>query len=390
MLVRRLIDYTKKTIRQADLILLVLCLAATAFGTLVIASATNAQGGTRYVAVQIVAALLGVGIFFIVSAVDIDFITEHRNWLVAINCFMLLLLFPFGVTPAGSDNRSWLELPFMPVQIQPAEICKIFFVPILASVMATYQNNPSRPKAVMHLVFHTGLIVGLNMIISKDLGVSLIFVSVFLGMAFAGGVSLLWFAATAGGIAALAPIMWSFLEDYQKRRILIVFDSSIDPNGINERYHTVRSLKSLMGGGMTGQGLFNGTRTQIPGALPAQHTDYIFSAIGEELGFIGCLITVLLIAAIIARCIWVGTRSSDYKRRLICFGVSAALMFQLCINVGMCIGVAPVIGLTLPFISYGGSSLISLYAMVGLVAGVFARPSPTSQERYIRPPYKRL
>ena len=113
-------------------------------------------------------------------------------------------------------------------------------------------------------------------------------------------------------------------------------------------------------------------------------------AIGEALGFIGCLITVLLIAAIIARCIWVGTRSSDYKRRLICFGVSAALMFQLCINVGMCIGIVPVIGLTLPFISYGGSSLISLYAMVGLVAGVFARPSPTSQERYIRPPYKRL
>ena len=382
----RLFGYIKDTVRKADLVLLLLCLVATAFGCLVISSATNAEGSLRYVLVQILAATLGVFLFFIVSSVDADFFSEHRSWLVAFNCFLLLLLIPFG-TDNGTGNKSWLDIPLLPVQIQPAEICKIAFVLVLASVMASHQNKPSSFRSVMHLALHVVLILALNMVLSKDLGVTLIFFFIFLGMAFAGGVSLLWFAVGIGGFAALAPILWNFLDDYQQRRILILFDDSIDPLGINERYHTVRSIKSLTGGGLTGQGLFQGNRTQALGALYAQHTDYIFSAIGEELGYIGCVVTVLLLVMIILRCIWVGMRSTDYMRRLICFGVASALIFQVISNVGMCIGITPVIGLTLPFISYGGSSLVSLYAMVGLVSGVFARPAPASHERYIRPPY---
>ena len=136
---------------------------------------------------------------------------------------------------------------------------------------------------------------------------------------------------------------------------------------------------------MTGQGLFNGHRTQN-GMLEGQTTDFIFSAIGEELGFVGCIAVLALLGLIIARCIFVGVRSQDYTRRLICFGSAAALIFQTIINVGMCTGVGPVIGLTLPFISYGATSIVSLYAMLGLVSGVYARPAPTSHELYIRPP----
>lgn len=382
----RLFSYIKDTIRRADLVLLLLCLIATTFGCLVISSATNAQGSMSYVPVQILAALLGVFLFFIVSSIDADFFSEHRSWLVAFNCFLLLLLIPFG-TDNNTGNKSWLDIPLMPVQIQPAEICKIAFVLVLSSVMASHQNKPSGFRSVLHLGFHVILILGLNMVLSKDLGVTLIFFFIFLGMAFAGGISLLWFAAGIGVFAAAAPILWQFLDGYQQRRILILFDSSIDPLGINERYHTVRSIKSLTGGGLTGQGLFQGNRTQALGALYAQHTDYIFSAIGEELGYIGCAVTIFLLVLIVLRCIWVGMRSTDYMRRLICFGVASALIFQICSNVGMCIGLTPVIGLTLPFISYGGSSLVSLYAMVGLVSGVFARPAPASHERYIRPPY---
>ncbi len=382
----RLVSYIKDTVRKADLILLLLCLVATAFGCLVIASTTNPEGSIRYVIVQIGAALIGVFLFFIVSSVDSDFFSEHRTWLVAFNCFLLLLLIPFG-TDNDTGNKSWLDIPLMPVQIQPAEICKIAFVLVLASVMASHQNRPSSFRSVMHLGLHVGLIVGLNMVLSRDLGVSLIFIFIFLGMAFAGGISLIWFAVGLGGIVAVAPFLWNVLQPYQQRRIQILWDESIDPEGINERYHTLRSIRSLTGGGMTGQGLFQGNRTQTLGALYAQHTDYIFSAIGEELGYIGCIVTVLLLVAIIARCIWVGMRSTDYMRRLICFGVSSALIFQVISNVGMCIGVTPVIGLTLPFISYGGSSMVSLYAMIGLVSGVYAKPAPTSHERYIRPPY---
>lgn len=382
----RLAGYIKDTVRKADLILLLLCLVATTFGCLVIASATNAEGSLRYVVVQIGAALIGVFLFFIVSSVDSDFFSEHRTWLVVFNCFLLFLIIPFG-TDNGTGNKSWLDIPLMPVQIQPAEICKIGFVLVAASVMASHQNRPSSFKSVMHLVLHTGLIVGLNMALSRDLGVSLIFVFIFIGMAFAGGISLIWFGVAAGLLVVAAPVLWPFLEPYQQRRIQIIWDASIDPEGIDERYHTLRSIRSLSGGGMTGQGLFQGNRTQALGALYAQHTDYIFSAIGEELGYLGCIFTVILLALIIARCIWVGMHSTDYMRRLICFGVSSSLIFQVVINVGMCIGLIPVIGLTLPFISYGGSSLVSLYAMVGLVSAVHAKPAPTSHERYIRPPY---
>ena len=381
----RLAEHIKTTIRKADLVLLLLCLVATAFGCLIISSAIH-DNPVRYVLVQAGAAMIGVFLFFIVSSIDSDFLSEHRGVLIAFNCFLLLLIIPFG-TDNDTGNKSWLDFPFLPVQIQPAEICKIAFVLVIASVMASHQNRPSSVRSVLHLAFHLMLIVGLNMVVSRDLGVSLIFVFIFVGMAFAGGISLIWFAVGIGLTAVATPFLWNFVfEEYQKNRIRIIWDETIDPMGINERYHTRLSLRSLTGGGLTGQGLFQGTRTQTPGALYAQHTDYIFSAIGEELGYIGCIITVLLLVAIIARIIWVGTRSNNYLRRMICFGVASALIFQVSVNVGMCIGVVPVIGLTLPFVSYGGSSLVSLYAMVGLVSGVFANPSPGSHERYIRPP----
>ena len=193
--------------------------------------------------------------------------------------------------------------------------------------------------------------------------------------------------AMGGGIAVLLPFIYNYvMDDYQRLRIQVLFDPSLDPLGTGARYHTMNSLRSLTGGGVFGQGLFQGHRTNTFGALYAQHTDYIFSAIGEELGYAGCFLVIGALVCIIARCIWVGNRSQDYMRRLICYGVAAAMIFQIIVNTGMCMGVMPVIGLTLPFISYGGSSLVSLYAMMGLVSGVYARPAPASHERYIRPP----
>ncbi|MBP3587455.1 MAG: FtsW/RodA/SpoVE family cell cycle protein [Clostridia bacterium] len=372
--------------RKGDLVLLIMCLALNLFGLLMIASTTNPMGPLRYVIVQSVASLLGVLMYLLVSAVDTEFFSEHRYWLVVFNCFLLLLLIPFG-TDMGSGNKSWLDFPILPVNIQPAEICKITFILIMASVMASYQNRISSVRSVLTMVLHLGLLAGMNMALSSDLGVTLIFVFIFVGMAFAGGVSAVWFLAAIGGIASLFPILWNFLDNYQKLRIEILFNPDLDPLGTGARYHTVRALRSLTGGGMTGQGLFQGHRTQTEGALFAQHTDYIFAAIGEELGFVGCALVTLALFAIVARVIWVGTRSPDYMRRLVCFGAASSLIFQIFSNIGMCIGITPVIGLTLPFVSYGGSSIVTLYTMLGLVSGVYARPSTTSQERYVQAPY---
>ena len=370
--------------KKGDWVLLLLCLITSAFGIIVVASATSADkfgGNFRHIAVQLGATVIGVMMYAIVSSVDVETLSEYRFLMVTFNTFLLLMLIPFG-TDNDTGNRSWIETPI--INIQPAEICKITYIIIAASVMAAHQNRISHPISVMHMVMHLGMLVGLNMIISKDAGVSLIFVFIFIGMAFAGGVHLGWFAFAGGGIAVAFPILWQFLGTHQKNRILILFDETIDPQGINERYHYKINLQSLTGGGLTGQGLFEGTRTQ-GGNLFAQHTDYVFSSIGEELGFFGCVLVMILELAIIARCIYVGIRCQDYMRRLICFGAASALIFQLLINIGMCIGVMPVIGLTLPLISYGGSSIVTIYGMLGLVSGAYARPQSMSHERYIQP-----
>lgn len=382
---RRYLQEVKSFFHKGDMILLFLCLLTSAFGCMMIASATNPVGYTRFVIVQIAAVALGVVFYMLMSSLDLEFLSEHRTALVVFNTLFLLMLIPFG-TDNGSGNRSWLDFPFLPVDIQPAEICKITYILITASVMAAYQNRISAVRSVLHIAFHLIFLVGLNIVLSGDAGVSLIFVFIFIGMAFAGGVGLIWFLLGAGFLVVAAPIAWTqFMADYQKERILILFDPTIDPQGLDARWHSKQSLLSLTGGGLTGQGLFNGNRTQTD-SLFAQHTDYIFSAIGEELGFVGCTIAILLLLAIIARCIYVGIRSQDYMRRMVCFGAASAMIFQVCSNIGMCLGVTPVIGLTLPLISYGGSSTVSLYAMLGLVSGVFARPAPDSHERYIRPP----
>lgn len=384
MLIRSALRWLWNTIRKGDWILLLACVVASAFGCLVISSATAHTESSRYLIVQIGAIGLGVISYLLVSAIDLDWVAEHRWAMVIFNTLLLLLLIPFG-TDFKSGNRSWLLFPFLPFSIQPAEICKITFVLIMASVMASYQQKISSAKSVFTMGFHTGLLVGTNLLISKDAGVSLIFVFIFAGMAIAGGISIWLILLGLLLIGVAAPLLWFFyMQPHQKNRILVLFDPSIDPQGIGPRYHTKRSLLSLTGGGLTGQGPFQGNRTQI-GALPAQHTDYIFSVIGEEMGFIGCVGVLALLGFIIFRIIQVGARSQNYLRRMVCFGSAMALIFQVCSNVGMCIGVTPVIGLTLPFISYGGSSMLSLYAMLGLVSGVHARPAPKKHELYIRP-----
>ena len=383
---RRFFQELKDFPKKCDWVLLLLCLVTAAFGLVVIASATSAakfEGNARYIIIQMASIILGVLAFAVVSSIDIEFMSENRAWLVAFNCFLLLLLIPFG-TDNNTGNKSWLDIPGVPVMIQPAEMCKITYVIIMASVMNSHKNSLSGLPSIIHMATHLGILVGLNMVLSKDAGVSLIFVFIFIGMAFAGGVHWGWFAVAIGGIAAAFPIIFPLLGEHQQQRIMILIDPTFDAAGIGARYHYKINLLSLTGGGLTGQGLFNGIRTQ-GGNLFAQHTDYIFSSIGEELGFFGCVAIMLLEFAIIARCIYVGIRTPDYMRRLICFGAASALIFQVVINIGMCIGTMPVIGLTLPFVSYGGSSIVTIYAMLGLVSGSYARPQSMSHERYIQP-----
>ena len=203
----------KNFFRKGDMVLLTLCLVTSAFSTLIMASVTNAAkfgGSTRYIIIHIVAVLLGVGLYAIVSCIDAEFFQEHRSWFIAANILLLAMLIPFG-TDNGTGNRSWLDFPFLPINIQPAEICKIFYILIMASVMSSHQNRLSSIPSVAHMVIHLGLIVGLNMLISRDAGVSLIFAAIFLGMVFAGGVKWYWFALGGGALAVAGPLFWTHI-----------------------------------------------------------------------------------------------------------------------------------------------------------------------------------
>lgn len=381
-----MLNAIKKFFYRTDWVLLGLCLAASIFGIVMIASASNYHGASTYVSKQIIALVIGLILFVVLSFLDIEILAEHQTLLVIFSSVFLAMLYPFGVE-GDTGNRSWMSIPGMPFMIQPAEYCKIIYIIVCARIMTIYQEHINSLPCVLRLGFVSAVFMGLIVVISKDAGVALIYVFTLIIMALAGGFSFIWFAAAGAGLAVIVPILWnsSLVREDQKNRVMVLFDESIDPLGTTVRYQASRSINAISGGGLTGQGLFQGTQIQS-GNVPAQHTDFIFAAIGEELGYAGCALCIGLLVAIILRILYVGAHSQSYFYRQVCVGIAGTLMFQIIINIGMCLGVAPVIGLTLPFFSYGGSSMMSLFIAMGVISSVRMHPSPDSQQRYLRLP----
>ena len=373
---RMISDFVKK----ADMVLLLLCIVTTIFGIVAISSATAAIGNSRYVTVQTAALILGVLIYIILTLIDVDIIAERRE-LLLVFCILFIGVLYFWGKDNGSGNKSWLSVPFIGIDVQPAEICKIFFIVILSKIMSINQNSLSSPLDVGKTAFLTVFFFGFIVYLSSDVGVALTYIFIFIVMAFVGGVSIIWFLIGLGVLGAAFPVVWGLLKPYQKNRVLVLFDPSLDPDTY---WQTERSLRYIQNGGIAGQGLYEGSMVKGQ-AMGAQHTDFIFSAIAEELGMLGCIIVLLLLTAIVLRCIYVGVKSGNYMNRMICVGIAGMLLFQIIINVGMCLGVLPVIGLTLPFVSYGGSSIVTMFLSMGVVSGIHMRPAPDGTARYIRP-----
>ncbi len=375
--------WVKDFFTKADIVLMLLCIVATIFGIVCISSATASVGNTRFVSIQTAALILGVVMYIFLTFIDVDIIAERRELLLIFCVLFIGILYFFGVE-GETGNKSWLDIPLLPINIQPAEICKIFFIIILAKTMSVSQNKLSNPLNVAKMALLTGFFFAFIVVVSSDAGVALIYVFIFITMAFVGGVNMVWFLAGIAVIAIAAPIIIPNLPTYQYERIMMFFDPSIDPTGQNVRWQTNLSLRYIQNGGISGQGLYNGTMVKA-NTMAAQHTDFIFSSIAEELGMLGCIIVLLLLTAIVVRCIYVGVKSGNYMNRIICIGIAGMLLFQIIINVGMCVGLFPVIGLTLPFISYGGSSIVTMFMAMGIVSGIHMRPAPDSNAKYIRP-----
>ena len=378
-------------VRQSDLVLLALCTVSTLYGMVLIASATHFRGTLKYVAIQGFGLLIGVLLYFFFSAVDVGELSKKWKWLLIFNFgFILLLRTPFGLTRNG--NRAWLGvndigkslgvgfLESFPITVQPAEIVKITFILLLARQLALLQEKRDlRSFAnVIQPTAHAGAMFVFYYILSKDAGSGLVYLFVFLCMAFAAGFALRWIFLGVGGAVGAFLAAWNLglLRGDWYDRIKVILDHSYQPD--KKGFQQTRGMLALGSGKLTGQGLFHGTQTQSPAkwSLPERQTDFIFCVCGEELGFIGCLLVIVLLLAIIVRCLIVAREAPTRMESLVCVGMAGMLIFQTIANIGMCLFLMPVIGLTLPFFSYGGSSIVTLFGAMGVVSGIKKRSRP--------------
>lgn len=380
--IKKMLPFLKEFLRRADMLLFALCLTCSFFGLVIISSATatSKEGSAHYILIQTVAILIGIALYVVLTVLDLDVIADKWPILAGISLVLLLALIPFGVDD-GTGNKSWIR--FLGVGIQPSEIVKVIFTVLMAKHISYLKEYRSLNHvfSVAQLAVHFFLPFALIVIISGDLGSALIFFFLFVVMLFAAGLKFYWFVLGATAMAGIIPLAWqSLLKDYQKARILAPYTTNVVDYD-NVIWQAKQSKLALASGQLTGTGLFNGPQTQSQ-AVPEQQTDFIFAVIGEELGMIGCCVVIALLLAIIIRCVKVGLRSKNSMSCLVCLGVASIFLFQTFINIGMCMGLTPVIGLTLPFFSYGGSSMFSLFAAAGLVSGVKFRPKPERFHRY--------
>ncbi len=382
---KKLLPLLRDFVRRADMFLFTMSVICAVYGIIVIASATQsyANGSAQYVIVQTLALGLGVLLFIAMTVIDVDIFAQHWAWLYGLSAALLISLIFFGAQ-SDTGNNGWLR--FFGIGIQPTEIVKIAFIIVMAkqlSYLKEYKNLNS-VTSIAQIIVHFVLMFGLILVTAQDLGSALVYFFIFAVMLFVAGVRIYWFIIGLAALAGMVPILWTyFLEDYQKDRILAPYDSSIDPDNTGINWQQNQSKIALASGQLTGTGLGEGTQSQST-AIPGKHTDFIFAVVGEELGMIGACLVLLLLMIIVIRCIQVGLRSGNTMSMLVCFGVAATVVFQTFENVSMCIGIAPVIGITLPFFSYGGSSLFSMFAAMGLVSGIKYRPKPTRASLYGR------
>ena len=377
--IRKFKPYIKEFFKRADIFLLCICIISSIFGITMIEKAVTGmyEGGwdmsepSKYLTVQIASMLIGIVAFVLLTVIDVDLIAQQWKLLMMLDLVLLVALVLLGEDD-GTGNRSWIR--FAGIGIQPSEVIKVIYV-IVAAKQMTYlkeYRDINSFISVVQMAAHFLLIFGAIVVVSSDLGSASILLGIFLIMFFVIGARLYWFAAGGAAVAAAIPLLWNyFLKDYQKQRLIAPYDPSIDPDGWGITWQTTQSKLTLASGRLTGV-----EEGHSPSIFTGKHTDFIFSCVGENLGMIGCIAVILLLMIIIIHCVRIGIKSGRTFDMLVCIGVAAAVTFQTFINIGMNIGITPVIGITLPFFSYGGSSMVTMFGAMGLVSGVKYKLKP--------------
>lgn len=363
---RRIMAAFADFIRETDKIMLGLCIFASCYGCIAVFSATHYMESYRPVVVQAVCMAAGIVAAAVVSAFDYErFI---KRWYVAavVGVLPVILTFFIGFAPEGTDDKAWLDLGF--TTFQPAELLKICFIITFSAHLSYIKTNINKLKYLLPVCLHGAFPVVLIHLQGDD-GTALVFAVMVLFMMWAAGVSWKYFLLAFCAAALSSPIVYFFvMNDDQRARIQNIFDIDADIMGVG--FQQWRGRMALANGRLYGQGFLKGDLTQA-GLVPEGHNDFIFVSIGEEFGMLGCLAVILLLMAICLRCIRVARICNKGSGKLICVGMFSMIFAQLVINIGMCVSVLPVIGVTLPFFSAGGTSLACLFLGVGLALSVY-------------------
>ena len=363
-----IISQIKTHIGLVDVPFLCFAILLSVVGLLAVNSSTLSFETSKFVIIQTFGMMLGIFCALILSVIDYRSYASKYTYVIGLNVLLLLLTFIFGSSVTEGTNSNWIDLGF--IKIQPSEFAKLFFIYSFAVHLSYVRDRMHKFWTVFSLAVHAGIIFAL-VLLQKDLGSLTIFLVIFICMCFAAGISVWYYIAGASALVCVSPFIWTHLNEYQKNRIMLCFDPSIDPYGTGIRYQQLRSQTAIGNGGIFGTGYTQGSVTQgVSDHLPAKHTDMIFSTLCEEWGIIGAVLLLTITTLLIFRAFKIGLTCGNTTGRYICVGVASMLMIQVIENVGMCLGIMPVIGITYPFLSYGGSSILSCFLAVGMVLSV--------------------
>ncbi len=308
---------------------------------------------------------IGLTIFFVVASVDYHWLRTLAAPIYAVVLALLALTMLVGTNLFGAQ----MSVTVAGLDFQLSEVSKVLMIAVLASYLVGRRERIGRLATI--LVAAAIMAVPTVLVFRQpDLGTALVFVAILVGMLFMSGASLGWMALFAGGVIAAAPVAVSLLRDYQRERLFCFLDPYADAQGAC--YQLVQALNAVGSGGWIGKGLTVGGESQR-GYIPVQSTDFIFTVIAEDLGFIGGVVMLALFGLLVWRILLIGWQSQDSFGMMIAVGLASMILFQLLVNVGMVIGIMPVTGIPLPFVTYGGSSLISLLFGMGILQSVRMR-----------------
>ncbi|TQI65970.1 FtsW/RodA/SpoVE family cell cycle protein [Clostridium sp. KNHs216] len=358
-------------LKRADKLYWTVMILISAYSLLLLKTVPNSDSGKSYFTVQLVAIVIGYVGAILFTLIDYREIASYW-YIVAGFCLFLIIytqIFGIAVKSSGGINaKAWIQLPG--TTFQPSELVKIGFIITFSKHVSELKERDllkSFPQVIL-LALHAMIPIVLVHFQGDD-GTAVIFFCMFLAMAFGAGVQLRYFGAVLAAIAVAFPIAWEYLlQDYQKDRFTIFRHPETDP--LDKGLQQIQGRLSIGSGQLWGRGLFNGNSRVSKGLVPVQQSDFIFSVAGEQLGFFGCMLIMVLLLLLLLRTLRIARKSPDCLGSSICFGFFGMIAAQALFNLGMCLNLLPVMGVTLPFFSAGGSSAACLYLGFGLAQNV--------------------